>query len=522
MNASPMMAGLPLASVMFASSLVSAQDPGLVVGDPLAYEWAGQQILQSVAGADEGSFGQSVAVAGDWLAVGGDHLDLPQGTAGGVLLHRRVGDSWVFDRLLQPENPALTHGFGNDVAMEADLLVVGATKDNTHASDSGAVFVFTFDGQDWVQQAKLFSPNPALGEHFGEELEVHGGNLFVGMPNENHGLFGGVGRVYEFREEPTGWQLVNDIRPAVPLSTQDFGESIEVANGHLLISSREASGNVIHVFTPFLGSWIEQASIPFPGLSSSSLPRERLAFDGQTIAVCQSHPASVGLYVGSGADWSLQDEIPLPAGCVDVSGDLLLIGRQNDATTDQVATLHRRVGETWVEVQTFAPATPLTPDVSADVLVLTDQFVVISDSDSTAFPSPGLVFTLNLEPGPWNEVGPGIAGTGGEVPVLLGDGPLVPGTSGAYRLSHALPGADSWLVASFALLGAPFKGGLLVPFPDLLVGPVPVTEGGTLDLPFDWLLGSPAGLAFYAQMWAQDPGAVKNLSASNGLQGIGQ
>jgi hypothetical protein len=58
-----------------------------------------------------------------------------------------------------------------------------------------------------------------------------------------------------------------------------------------------------------------------------------------------------------------------------------------------------------------------------------------------------------------------------------------------------------------------FKGGTMVPSPDLLVQ-LPTGAAGDFSIPFGWPPGLPAGLKLYLQLWQNEP----PWSASNGLE----
>jgi len=134
----------------------------------------------------------------------------------------------------------------------------------------------------------------------------------------------------------------------------------------------------------------------------------------------------------------------------------------------------------------------------------------------------GVSQTLSFEQGTcdpgaqtWTDLGQGLAGTAG-VPVLAGTGSLTPGSSNDVTLSGALAGASSTLVIGLSSFEAPFKGGVLVPSPDVLLG-LPVDGAGGATLPFTWPAGVPSGTMLWWQWWIVDPAGPSGLAASNGL-----
>ncbi|MFH0944763.1 MAG: M14 family zinc carboxypeptidase [Planctomycetota bacterium] len=123
-----------------------------------------------------------------------------------------------------------------------------------------------------------------------------------------------------------------------------------------------------------------------------------------------------------------------------------------------------------------------------------------------------------LVPAGYTDLGNGLAGTGGQVPVLAGGGPLAAGSSNQVNLSNALPGATTYLVVGVALAYSPMKGGILVPSPWVILPGLPVDGSGMLNIPFNAPAGASSGTRFYVQHWITDAGGPAGFSASNGLE----
>ncbi len=132
---------------------------------------------------------------------------------------------------------------------------------------------------------------------------------------------------------------------------------------------------------------------------------------------------------------------------------------------------------------------------------------------------PVLAAVGDIRDGTWVDLGGGLAGTGALTPTLAGSGPLSANSANVLTLADALPGSNAALFVGFSLLGAPFKGGTLLPSPDLVLFGLPVGGGGALSLPFTWPTGVPAGTQLWLQAWVTDAGGPVGFSASNGLRG---
>ncbi|MHC4846664.1 MAG: hypothetical protein ACYTCU_10960 [Planctomycetota bacterium] len=116
-----------------------------------------------------------------------------------------------------------------------------------------------------------------------------------------------------------------------------------------------------------------------------------------------------------------------------------------------------------------------------------------------------------LSPTPLAAVEPGAAIT------ALGIGDLTPFSSLSLTLGNATPSTPATLVASPFLLEGSFKGGIMVPFPTLLLGLGTTSSDGALTFAGAWPPGLPSGATFYMQWWMPDADGPVGFVASNGF-----
>ncbi|MBN1766261.1 MAG: hypothetical protein JW860_13455 [Sedimentisphaerales bacterium] len=70
--------------------------------------------------------------------------------------------------------------FGASVSISCPYAVVGAPDEDSAALNGGAVYVFYFDGTNWLEIGKLTSPNPVRGDHFGYSVDINNQYIVVG------------------------------------------------------------------------------------------------------------------------------------------------------------------------------------------------------------------------------------------------------------------------------------------------------------------------------------------------------
>ena len=121
--------------------------------------------------------------------------------------------------------------------------------------------------------------------------------------------------------------------------------------------------------------------------------------------------------------------------------------------------------------------------------------------------------------GQWVDLENALAGAHG-LPVLSGSGDQIAGLPVTVSLTNALENTSAHLFIGFSTALVPLEGGTLVPFPNILISPLPTGGAGQIIASGNWPAGVPSGFRVYYQYWVEDPAGPFGYSASNGLQSI--
>ena len=138
------------------------------------------------------NFGRAVAVDGDIIAVGAPGDETNGIVKGAVYLFQKDldgTDNWGLLKRIIPTNLSTGAEFGYDVALYADVLAVGARQDSPAGNKSGAVFLFGRDQSGpnaWGQLARIYPLDAsAATSQFGRCVSLNNDNLAVGSPRNN-------------------------------------------------------------------------------------------------------------------------------------------------------------------------------------------------------------------------------------------------------------------------------------------------------------------------------------------------
>ena len=102
-------------------------------------------------------------------------------------------------------------------------------------------------------------------------------------------------------------------------------------------------------------------------------------------------------------------------------------------------------------------------------------------------------------------------------PIQIASGSFVGGTPFSFSLANGPTAGAVTHIVGFSVLNAPFKGGTMVPTPNLLSGPWITTGAGTLLLAGTWPMGVPSGFPLVAQFWFASGGSIAGFAASSGV-----
>jgi hypothetical protein len=216
------------------------------------------------------NFGTALAYSDKTLAIGAPNTDLEGArNAGVVYLFQKNGKDWQQIARLAPEPPQPDGRFGSSLAIEGELLVVGAPYEyNPGAGNaSGAVYLFRRGQSWWAQQARLSVEAGASFDLFGSALALNASELAVGARAAD-GPKGerDAGAVYLYHQENQDWTFQTRLG-AGSAPFDHFGHALVFADDELLIGAPDADAShypnagQVYVFRFTHGSWTEQTRL---------------------------------------------------------------------------------------------------------------------------------------------------------------------------------------------------------------------------------------------------------------------
>jgi hypothetical protein len=244
--------------VVGAIGYVITQTGAAYVFDYNGTEWSYEQELTDPCGANGDDFGSSVAIDGDVIVVGAesddadsdDHSDYGHGS---VSMFGYSGGAWTFEQKFKyPDIDHWTH-LGESVSVSGDTIVAGAYNYNYESyTRAGAAYVYEYNGSSWDQNTILFDPNPESMDKFGTAVAIDGNRIIVGN-SQHDGAASNSGAAFVFEYNGSSWSQGRILEDPCAAASDYFGGSVAIDGEMTLVGAGwddggEDNSGAAHVF----------------------------------------------------------------------------------------------------------------------------------------------------------------------------------------------------------------------------------------------------------------------------------
>ena len=272
--------------------VATLEDAGGMLGSVYVFRfdmglWVEEQRLVPNDAADADVFTTAIAIDGDEIVVGA--RDDATGV-GHVYVYRFDGDDWLHEQTLTASDPDAAKFFGSSLDLDGDVLVVGAWGSEEAGVESGSAYVFRFDALEYVEEQLLTASDAAAFDAFGVSLGVDGDAIVIGAQRDDDD---GVetGSAYVFRFVTDTWVEEQKLTAADPEVRQRFGSAVDIHGDVVAIGAELANGaglqdafaGAAYVFRFDGMDWIEEQRISDGGRVDGELFGTSIAIDSDAI-----------------------------------------------------------------------------------------------------------------------------------------------------------------------------------------------------------------------------------------------
>jgi hypothetical protein len=255
--------------------------------------WALVQTLAASDGLPGDGFGNELALQGDRLVVGAVWRDGPGIDAGAVYVFERSAGVWGETARLTPHDHADHDWFGRAVDVDGERIAVGASLKANPGFAQGAAYVFERTGSLWVETAALKASDGAPNDFFGGAVDLDGDRLLIGA-HGGDSFAAESGGAYVFERTGAAWSESAKLVAADGKANDDLGIELALAGDLALLASfgddgKTSDGGSFYAFEKGASGWnLVQEVFALDSQAGDGLG-SGLAFDGDLAVVGAQH-----------------------------------------------------------------------------------------------------------------------------------------------------------------------------------------------------------------------------------------
>lgn len=207
--------------------------------------WNQEQKLTASDAEMGDNFGSTVSINGDLCIIGASGNDDNGYHSGSAYIFRFDGSSWSQEQKLTASDANSYDQFGRKVCIRNNVCVVGAPYDDDNGEDSGAAYIFRFDGSNWSQEQKLLPSDGTAESDFGQSVSINGDDCVIGAPRDN--MWSGAAYLFHFN----GYEWIQSQKlTAFDIAEwEEFGGSVFLGLDNIIVGAYRANNDKGAVYT---------------------------------------------------------------------------------------------------------------------------------------------------------------------------------------------------------------------------------------------------------------------------------
>jgi hypothetical protein len=267
-------------------------------------QWTFTSVIKSPSSVSD-AFGFSLAINKDSILIGAAFDDEGGERSGAVYATARNGNYSQLQKIRAPDSHA-GDMFGYDVALDADMLLVGSPQSTGSTPRNGAAYTYVRAAEGWKLDQKLDGAPDQAGAGFGFDVALFGDAAAVAAPFPGDPHFNMTdapsGTVLVYERAAGAWHVTSQLRAPMPRNSDYFGANVTLSDGILFVGASgdtsDSSGlsadlnhgnlsraGAFYLFARDASGWSSPRYIKASNPTSNSVLGDAAAISGDTIVV---------------------------------------------------------------------------------------------------------------------------------------------------------------------------------------------------------------------------------------------
>lgn len=283
--------------------------------------------------------------------------------------------------------------YGGPVSISGDYAIIGASDDDDNGQNTGAANIFKREGDEWIEQMKVFASDGSEGDGFGSSVSISGDYAIIGASGDDDSG-PDIGSVYIFKREGDVWTEQVKLLPRDGTEYHYFGRVVSLSGAYAIVSYYDSPC----IYKREGDVWIEQSVLASDG-SEFKYYGSPVAINGdyaivgsfaEDSIVGSSYPAGAAYILKREGDVWIEQKKIYPdrqydrdwhfGKTVAISGDTIVVGAESRAngTYDSGAIyVFSRNGSQWGMGKRYASSDILKMQGFGDSVAIDDEYIVV-------------------------------------------------------------------------------------------------------------------------------------------------
>ncbi|KPA12837.1 Dystroglycan-type cadherin-like domain protein, partial [Candidatus Magnetomorum sp. HK-1] len=383
-----------------------------------------EQKIIAKEGAMDDHLGRSVGISGIYAIVGADDDDEAATNSGSAYIFQYGETGWTQAQKLVPVDGEASDYFGIAVDISGNYGIIGAHGDDDKGSLSGAAYIFTRNGDTWIQSAKLTALDGAVSDYFGYyAVSLSGDYAIIGAWQDDYS-YSNQGSAYIFKRYGSSW--VQEIRlQASDRYTNDyFGRSVSISGDYAIVGAYAdddlgTDSGSAYIFVRDGANWNEQAKLTASDGESSDNFGIAVSISGDYAIVGAqnnddqgSNSGSAYIFKRNATSWSETVKLTQADGAsndifgakVSISGDYAIVSSYNDDDKGNASGsvyIYKRNGSDWPLMVKLTGSDSWPSDNFGFSVAMSNNHAIVSaylDDDTGSNSGSAYIYELNTQP----------------------------------------------------------------------------------------------------------------------------
>lgn len=215
-------------------------------------EWIESRQITSNTTGNEGFGIFSADIDGDIIAASNISFTLTSGKGVQIFSRNQGGsNNWGRVRTVVSSDFSSADGFGWDLKISGDNLVVGAFLNDDAGTSSGSAYIFNRNQggtNNWGQVRKIVASDAVANDQFGSSVAINNDNVIVGSQSDDNANGNAAGGAYIFNRNQGGtnnWGQVRKLTGSSTIANNLFGIDVSIYNDKAIVSAAPSTSNSV-------------------------------------------------------------------------------------------------------------------------------------------------------------------------------------------------------------------------------------------------------------------------------------